>query len=81
MTDGKSEEKSVPTGGYGVVNLRTSYLLQKGKLMHAGVENVFDKYYSDHLGGINRVAGSDVPIGSHIPGAGRFVYLAFDYRM
>jgi iron complex outermembrane receptor protein len=43
------------------------------------VENLFDKYYADHLGGINRVSGGDVAVGAHLPGAGRFLYLAGEY--
>ena len=68
-----------PTGGYGLVNLRTRWQLSKAASLSAGVENLFDKYYADHLGGINRVSGGDVAVGAHIPGAGRFLYLAGEY--
>lgn len=68
-----------PTGGYGLVNLRTRWQLGKAVTLSAGVENLFDKYYADHLDGINRVTGGDVPVGAHIPGAGRFLYLAGEY--
>lgn len=67
------------TGGYAIVNLRTRYQVQKNFNVSAGLENLFDRYYADHLGGINRVAGSDVAVGQHIPGAGRFGYVAMDY--
>ncbi len=67
------------TAGYATVNLRTRYQMQKSLKVSAGIENLFDKYYADHLGGINRVAGSDVPVGQHIPGAGRFAYVAMEY--
>jgi iron complex outermembrane receptor protein len=67
------------TGGYAIVNLRTRYQLQKNFHVSGGIENLFDRYYEDHLGGINRVAGSDVAVGQHIPGAGRFGYVAMDY--
>lgn len=68
-----------PTGGYGLVNLRTRWQLGKAASLSAGVENLFDKYYADHLGGINRVSGGNVAVGAHIPGAGRFLYLAGEY--
>lgn len=68
-----------PTGGYGLVNLRTRWQLGKAASLSAGVENLFDKVYADHLGGINRVSGGDVAVGAHIPGAGRFLYLAGEY--
>jgi iron complex outermembrane recepter protein len=67
------------TGGYATVNLRTRYKVQKNFNVSGGIENLFDRYYADHLGGINRVAGSDVAAGQHIPGAGRFGYVAMDY--
>ncbi len=68
-----------PTGGYGLVNLRTRRQLSKAASLSAGVENLFAKYYADHLGGINRVSGGDVAVGAPIPGAGRFLYLAGEY--
>jgi iron complex outermembrane receptor protein len=71
-----AEEESA---GYATVNLRTRYQMLQSFNVSAGIENLFDKYYADHLGGINRVAGSDVLVGKHIPGAGRFGYVAMDY--
>jgi iron complex outermembrane receptor protein len=68
-----------PTGGYGLVNLRTRWQVSKTASLSAGVENLFDKSYADHLGGINRVSGGDVALGAPIPGAGRFLYLAGEY--
>jgi iron complex outermembrane recepter protein len=67
------------TAGYTTVNLRTRYQVQKNFNVSGGIENLFDKYYADHLGGINRVSGSDVAVGQHIPGAGRFGYVAMEY--
>ncbi len=69
-----------PTPGYGITNLRTAFQLNKATSLHAGVENVFDKYYVDHLNGTNRVPGGDVAIGSRTPGAGRFYYVSGEYR-
>jgi iron complex outermembrane recepter protein len=67
------------TAGYATVNLRTRYHVRQNFNVSAGIENLFNKYYADHLGGINRVTGSDVAVGQHIPGAGRFGYVAMDY--
>lgn len=67
------------TGGYATANLRSRYQVQQNFNLSAGIENLFDRYYADHLGGINRVSGSDVAVGQHIPGAGRFGYVAVDY--
>lgn len=67
------------TGGYATANLRTRYQVRKDFSVSGGIENLFDRYYADHLGGINRVPGGDVAVGQHIPGAGRFGYVAMDY--
>lgn len=64
------------TGGYGLVHLRAAYQPFKQTKIQFGVENLFDKYYADHLSGLNRVANSDVGVGQRLPGAGRFVYLS-----
>ncbi|MCH7226328.1 TonB-dependent receptor [Haloferula sp. A504] len=62
------------TPGYAVFHLRAAREFASGVRIEAGVENLFDKRYADHLGGINRVAGSDVGVGQRIPNAGRFGY-------
>ena len=67
------------TPGYGLVHLRVARELPHGVRIEAGVENVFDKRYADHLGGVNRVAGGDVPVGGRIPGAGRFFYTGVNW--
>lgn len=68
-----------PTSGYGVVNLRMRWQASKRLRLAAGVENLFDKVYYDHLGGINRVAASSVPVGGQLPGMGRSFYARVDY--
>ncbi|MCP5397465.1 MAG: TonB-dependent receptor [Sphingomonadaceae bacterium] len=59
------------TGGYVLANLYGGIDLLDGVRLDAGVENIFDRYYEEHLAGYNRVAGSDVPLGSRMPGTGR----------
>jgi iron complex outermembrane receptor protein len=68
------------TGGYGLVHLRTRYRIQSNFSISAGIENLLDKRYAEHLSGVNRVTDSDVPVGERLPGAGRFGYVAVDYR-
>lgn len=63
-----------PSPGYALIHLRTAYRLPNGMRVELGIENLLDEYYAPHLGGINRVAASDVAVGQHIPGAGRFGY-------
>lgn len=63
-----------PTGGYALLHLRTAFEFIEGLRLGVGVENLLDESYEDHLTGVNRVGGSDVPVGDRIPGAGRFLY-------
>jgi iron complex outermembrane receptor protein len=66
------------TPGYVLLNLRSGYRFNESVLLTAGIENVTDKDYADHLHGINRVAGSNVAVGARLPGAGRFFYVALN---
>ena len=70
----------LPTSGYTLLHLRAGYTFLEHFSVDVALENVFDEKYEDHLGGINRVLGSDVPVGSHIPGVGRFVSVAMNYK-
>jgi iron complex outermembrane receptor protein len=55
--------------------------LGKAITLPGGVENVFNRRYSDHLAGRNRVTQSDVALGERLPAAGRslFVRLGMDF--
>ena len=64
------------TSGYGIMNLRSQYNINETMGISAGVENVFDKKYTDHLAGVNRSPISDVRRGDKLPGNGRSFYLA-----
>lgn len=70
----------LPTPGYALLHLRAGYTFREHLSLDVALENVFDDEYADHLGGINRVLGSDVPFGAHIPGAGRFVSVSVNYK-
>lgn len=69
------------TPGYQILNLRARFTPAQAWQLDAGIENLLNRYYVDHLNGINRVAGSDVPVGSRLPGAGINVYLQASYRL
>ena len=60
------------TPGYGLINLYGQYTPASMSNMsfQAGVENLLDKNYTDHLNGFNRVAGNGVDIGERLPGPG-----------
>lgn len=67
-------ESSSP--GYGIFNLRVARTFDASIRVEVGIENLLDKRYADHLGGVNRVTTSDLAVGESIPGAGRFAYIA-----
>jgi iron complex outermembrane receptor protein len=71
------------TGGWGILNLRGAYRFAKQGRVNFGVENLFDKYYADHLSGKNQVnnaaLGGDLAVGQRLPSPGRFFYLAAEY--
>jgi iron complex outermembrane receptor protein len=64
-----------PSAGWGIFNLRSGFKLGKVFDIGVGVENIFDKAYQDHLGGYNRVAGSDVPLRERLYSKGRNYYI------
>jgi iron complex outermembrane receptor protein len=62
------------TSGYALFDLTGGIQLSANLSINAGVNNVFDRQYNDHLAGVNRANGSDVPVGQRIPGYGRNVF-------
>lgn len=66
------------TAGWGIANLRGGFGLGKYFAIKLGVENIFDKSYQDHLGGYNRVAGSDVPLRERLYSKGRNYYISLN---
>ncbi|MDO9393024.1 MAG: TonB-dependent receptor [Methylotenera sp.] len=68
--------KELKTAGYGLLNLYSSYDWKSARL-DLGVENVFDKYYADPLGGAyvgqGATMGTGVLHGIVVPGMGRSV--------
>jgi iron complex outermembrane receptor protein len=72
------DEQASP--GYGILNLRVARTFDVGVRVETGIENLLDKRYSDHLGGVNRVAGGDLAVGERIPSAGRFAYVSLGWE-
>ena len=84
---GKSDiaavRNEVPTAGYGLLNMRTTYQWQDMRF-DLGVENLLDKAYRLPLGGAYvgqgpTMAGTAVPWGVAVPGPGRSLYLGASY--
>lgn len=72
---GNPNNSNAETPGYGIVNVYGQYRAFNEQLsLTFGVENVFDKFYIDHLSGFNRVADSAVPVGRRLPGPGRNLF-------
>lgn len=63
------------TPGYVVLNIYGDWQVKEGVKLSAGVENLLDQVYRDHLSGINRNGFGDVAVGSRVPGAGRGVFV------
>lgn len=66
--------------GYGLLNLRVAKTFSETLRIELGVENLLDKLYADHLGGVNRVSGGDLTVGERIPSAGRFLYGSVSWK-
>ncbi len=69
------------TAGYVLLNIYGNYNIpNNGFTFAAGIDNLLDKDYAPHLGGVNRVRDVDVPVGERVPGAGRNVYASLNYE-
>jgi iron complex outermembrane receptor protein len=63
------------TDGYVVLSAYGTWDVREGVTLSAGVENLLDEVYQDHLAGYNRNGFGDVPVGERIPGAGRGMFV------
>ena len=82
--DVNDTRNEMETGGYGLLNLRSSYEWKDVRI-DVGVENVFDKFYEDPLGGAymgqgQTMSGDGVDWGTPVPGMGRSVYAGVNYK-
>ena len=67
------------TAGYATFNLHGHWQVSQLIRLSAGVENLTDKVYADHLAGINRVNGNPaIAVGERLPGYGRNFFARFD---
>ena len=69
------------SSGYAVINSSGYWQVNGNLRLSAGVDNIADRRYADHLAGINRVAGNpDLAPGDRLPGYGRSVFARLDYE-
>lgn len=67
------------SAGYGLINLKAAWQLREGVRIGAGIDNLADRRYVDHLTGVYRVNGdADLAWGERIPGLGRSVFARLD---
>lgn len=67
------------TAGYGVVNIDAQYFVNNDLAIRLGVDNILDKNYQNHLGGYNRVKGTDIPVLSRLPSEGVSAWAELTY--
>jgi iron complex outermembrane receptor protein len=75
-----AENDETETPGYGLLNLFVHWEPGAGLGISAGVDNVLDAFYQDHLYGINRVRESAVAVGERLPGSGRSFFGSIRWR-
>jgi iron complex outermembrane receptor protein len=59
------------TPGYELVNAALIWSATDSLRVEARVDNLLDETYQDHVAGINRAGGSDIPVGERLYGAER----------
>ncbi|GAA5218299.1 TonB-dependent receptor [Corallincola platygyrae] len=67
------------TAGYGILGAEVVFQPDTALALRAGVSNLFDQAYQDHLAGYNRVSGSELAVGERLPGDGRTVWCRAEY--
>ena len=67
QNDVSSTNGEQKTAGYGIVNIDAQYYVDNNLAIRFGIDNILDKNYQDHLGGYNRVKGTDIPVLSRLP--------------
>jgi len=69
------------TAGYVLAAVHGYWLAVPGVRIDAGIENLLDRSYTEHLAGYNRNAGSSIPVGARLPGAGRSAFVRLRVTM
>ncbi len=62
------------TDGYTVFNVSGRWNVSNSLELGAGINNLLDERYDDHLAGYNRAYNPDVALGARLPGLGRSLY-------
>ncbi len=73
-----NEEQSTPA--YELLNATFTWNPAKSLRLEAQIDNMLNSRYEDHLGGINRAGGSDIPVGDRLPGTERSLSVGVIFR-
>ena len=68
------------TPGQVLLNAYARWDIREGVSLSAGIENILDQAWRDHLAGYNRNAGSDIALGERLPGNERSLGLRLSIR-
>ncbi len=80
QNDVSSTNDEQQTSGYGIVNIDGQYFVNNDLAIRLGVDNILDKNYQNHLGGYNRVKGTEIPVMSRLPSEGVSAWAEVTYR-
>ena len=68
------------TSGYSLWHIKAHYTVSEQLILRAGIDNLTDKRYQDHLSGYNRVSGNqDIALGERLYGTGRSLSVGASY--
>lgn len=70
----------IATPGYVLLNAFGAWTVSETVTVSAGVENILDHSYREHLSGFNRNTGLGIPVGERLPGAGAGAWLRLNTR-
>jgi iron complex outermembrane recepter protein len=76
----ESRTNNDSTPGYVLMNISGKWNPTHDLAINAGVSNLLDKNYTNHLSGFNRNSGGVIPVGSRLPGEGRNVFATVSYE-
>jgi iron complex outermembrane receptor protein len=81
QNNASDENFEIKSSGFALFNLAGQYEAASNVVIAAGVNNMFDRFYTDHLGGFNRANGNpDILVGERLPGIGRSAYVNLTYN-
>jgi len=75
-----SLQNEAKTPGYGLIHMGIEWAMNNTFRISAQLRNAFDKYYTPHLSGVNRVANATTAIGERIPSPGREWQVSLAYQ-